>query len=182
MFLLKIKTVKKTINWKKKILPPFTNQLDHSLKFPKLRGRKELDTTKATQPSCKHATITGSLNIFQKSSMHVYLCAFFYTLLTFNFTLYPGLCIVMPVFGRPLLTKSGIKKLHAVWFQLIRNKSCDICLLCTSTTFIKICVVLLELPQWLSGKESACNVGAAGAAGLIPGSGRSPEGGNGRLL
>ena len=38
------------------------------------------------------------------------------------------------------------------------------------------------LPQWLSGKESACNVGAAGAAGLIPGSGRSPEGGNGRLL
>ena len=31
-------------------------------------------------------------------------------------------------------------------------------------------------PQRLSGKESACN---AGDVGLIPGSGRSPGGGNG---
>ena len=31
--------------------------------------------------------------------------------------------------------------------------------------------------QWLSGKESACNAGAAGDAGSIPGSGRSPGGG-----
>ena len=30
------------------------------------------------------------------------------------------------------------------------------------------------LPQRLSGKESACNAGASGDAGLIPGSGRSP--------
>ena len=29
------------------------------------------------------------------------------------------------------------------------------------------------LPRWLSGKESACNAGVAGAAGSIPGSGRS---------
>ena len=29
------------------------------------------------------------------------------------------------------------------------------------------------LPQWLSGKESTCNAGAAGDIGLIPGSGRS---------
>ena len=29
--------------------------------------------------------------------------------------------------------------------------------------------------QWLSGKESTCNAGAAGDAGSIPGSGRSPE-------
>ena len=29
------------------------------------------------------------------------------------------------------------------------------------------------LPQWLSGKESTCNAGAAGDAGSIPGSGRS---------
>ena len=35
---------------------------------------------------------------------------------------------------------------------------------------------VLELPQWLSGKESAAN---AGDMGLIPGSGRSPEEGNG---
>ena len=38
---------------------------------------------------------------------------------------------------------------------------------------------ILELPWWLSGKESACN---AGDAGSIPGSGRSPGGGNGNLL
>ena len=34
-------------------------------------------------------------------------------------------------------------------------------------------------PQWLSGKESACN---AGDTGSIPGSGRSPEEGNGYPL
>ena len=31
---------------------------------------------------------------------------------------------------------------------------------------------------WLSGKESACNAGDTEDMGLIPGSGRSPEGGN----
>ena len=36
-----------------------------------------------------------------------------------------------------------------------------------------------RLPQQLSGKESACN---AGDTGSIPGSGRSPEGGNGNPL
>ena len=35
------------------------------------------------------------------------------------------------------------------------------------------------LSRWPSDKESTCNAGyAAGAMGLIPGSGRSPEGGN----
>ena len=38
------------------------------------------------------------------------------------------------------------------------------------------------LPQWLSGKESACNTGEAGDLGLIPGSGRSPGGGYGSPL
>ena len=33
----------------------------------------------------------------------------------------------------------------------------------------------LGLPRWLTGKETACNAGHAGAAGLIPGSGRSSE-------
>ena len=32
-------------------------------------------------------------------------------------------------------------------------------------------------PRWLSGKESACDTGAAGDKSLIPGSGRSPGGG-----
>ena len=38
------------------------------------------------------------------------------------------------------------------------------------------------LPWWLRGKESACNGGATGDSGLIPGSGRSPGGGHGNLL
>ena len=36
-----------------------------------------------------------------------------------------------------------------------------------------------KLPQWLSGKEFACN---AGDPGLIPGLGRSPGGGHGNPL
>ena len=38
------------------------------------------------------------------------------------------------------------------------------------------------LPQWLSGKGSACNAGVAGDAGSIPGLGRSPGEGNGNQL
>ena len=38
------------------------------------------------------------------------------------------------------------------------------------------------LPQWLSCRESPCNAGATGDAGLIPGLGRSPEGWHGNLL
>ena len=39
--------------------------------------------------------------------------------------------------------------------------------------------VFTGLPQWLSGKESACN---AGDTGSIPGSGRSPGEGHGNPL
>jgi len=38
------------------------------------------------------------------------------------------------------------------------------------------------LLQWLNGKESTCNAGDTGDASLMPGSGRSPGGGNGNLL
>ena len=38
------------------------------------------------------------------------------------------------------------------------------------------------LPQWLSSKESACNAGDTGNLSSIPGSGRSPGGGNGNPL
>ena len=41
---------------------------------------------------------------------------------------------------------------------------------------------LLRLPWWLSGKEFACNTGAAGGTGLIPGSGRSSGGWHGNPL
>ena len=38
------------------------------------------------------------------------------------------------------------------------------------------------LPQWLSGRESACNAGDTGDVGSFPGVGRSPGGGNGNPL
>ena len=37
-------------------------------------------------------------------------------------------------------------------------------------------------PRWLSGKELACNAGAVGDAGLMPGLGRSSGVGNGNPL
>ena len=40
----------------------------------------------------------------------------------------------------------------------------------------------LGLPQWLSGKESACNAGNSGDVHSIPVSGRSPGGINGNPL
>ena len=40
----------------------------------------------------------------------------------------------------------------------------------------------LGLPQWLTGKESACSAGDTGDRGLIPGLGSSPGGGNGNPL
>ena len=39
-----------------------------------------------------------------------------------------------------------------------------------------------SIPCGLLGKESTCNAGVAGDTGLIPGSGRSPGGGNGNPL
>ena len=41
---------------------------------------------------------------------------------------------------------------------------------------------LMDFPNGSAGKESACNVGDTGNVGLIPGSGRSPGGGNGNPL
>ena len=40
-------------------------------------------------------------------------------------------------------------------------------------------IVSLRLLSWLNHKESSCNTGDSG---LIPGSGKSPGGGNGSLL
>ena len=39
-----------------------------------------------------------------------------------------------------------------------------------------------KLPQWLSSKESACNVGDTEDVSLTPGSGRSSGGGHGSPL
>ena len=40
----------------------------------------------------------------------------------------------------------------------------------------------IGLPQWLSSKESICNAEDTGDTGSIPGSGRSPGGGDGNPL
>ena len=40
----------------------------------------------------------------------------------------------------------------------------------------------VRLSQWLSGKETACNAGATGDLGTIPGLGRFPRGGHGNPL
>ena len=40
----------------------------------------------------------------------------------------------------------------------------------------------MGFPDGSAGKEPTCNTGDAGDAGLIPGSGRSPGGGNGNPL
>ena len=45
-------------------------------------------------------------------------------------------------------------------------------------SLIMISVPFSQLPQWLRGKESACNTGTAGDAGVIPGSERSRRGGH----
>ena len=45
-----------------------------------------------------------------------------------------------------------------------------------------VIVFIIELSQWLSGKESACNAGATGDAGSISELGRSPGEGNGNPL
>ena len=42
--------------------------------------------------------------------------------------------------------------------------------------------ILIGKPPWCSGKESTCHTGDAGDLGPIPGSGRSPGGGNGNPL
>ena len=42
--------------------------------------------------------------------------------------------------------------------------------------------LMFGLPWWLSSKESACNAGAVGDKGSIPGSGRSPGEGHGNPL
>ena len=44
------------------------------------------------------------------------------------------------------------------------------------------CEVRMRASPWLSSKESACNAGATGDTGSIPGSGRSPGGGHGHPL
>ena len=46
------------------------------------------------------------------------------------------------------------------------------------TSVLQTLMPLTGLPQWLSGKESACSAGVTGETDSISGSGRSPGGGH----
>ena len=52
----------------------------------------------------------------------------------------------------------------------------------SETSRIGKSIEIRELPQCLSGKETACNAGNSGDMGSIPGSGRSLGGGHGNPL
>ena len=56
------------------------------------------------------------------------------------------------------------------------------CLPLNCKSFLKISIEPLRLPQWLSGKESACHEGDTGDTGSIPESGRSTGGGHSNPL
>ena len=48
--------------------------------------------------------------------------------------------------------------------------------------YIYMYIYIHRLTWWLSGKESACNIGASGDSGSIPELGGSPGGGHGNSL
>ena len=69
--------------------------------------------------------------------------------------------------------KIGVKTSNdSMWHQVVKRKEKE----------LRMTPRCLGLPRWLSGKESTCSAEAAGDAGLIPESGRSPGGGHGNPL
>ena len=70
------------------------------------------------------------------------------------------------------------KLIIAIHFIMFKNMESLCCALETNI----ISYVNFGLPQWLGGKESFSNAGAAGGVGSISGSGRSQEGGQGNPL
>ena len=81
---------------------------------------------------------------------------------------------------------------HAIW-KRIHEKNYALKMFCSLVNIalmpISSCDILLQwcmtslgFPRGSVGKESTCNAGDAGAAGSIPGFGRSPGGGHGNPL
>ena len=71
-----------------------------------------------------------------------------------------------------------IKLIIAIQFIMFKNMESLCCALETNI----ISYVKFGPPQWLSGKASPCNAGAARGVGWTPGLGRSHGGGHGNPL
>ena len=72
-----------------------------------------------------------------------------------------------------IISVTGHESMRSIFPLHVESLYC----LCVSVCMC-VCIAFLLL-SWLSGKEIACNAGDARSAGLIPGSGRCPGGGNG---
>ena len=86
--------------------------------------------------------------------------------------------------------------LEAIWFTLFaliissrepsvlqqRIQFTSYFLICTKILEFQSLNVKLGFPEWLNSEESTCNAGDAGDSNSIPGSERSPAGGNGNSL
>jgi len=71
---------------------------------------------------------------------------------------------------------------YEFWY-LVSFAQCHICLFCSSWFFLrKSCIEIRGIPSGSVVKNLPANTWDAGDAGSIPGSGRSPGGGNGNLL
>ena len=70
------------------------------------------------------------------------------------------------------ISEENRQVLHVFMLVHVHMHICS-CILSFFFFFLSM-LSLYGLPWWLSGKESACNVGAAGGACSIPGSGNPP--------
>ena len=81
-----------------------------------------------------------------------------------------------------LMNSQGWLPLGLTGLISLRSKGLSLSVSLSFSLWVAYCTVNYWLPRWLNGKESTCSAEAVGNLGLIPGSGRSPGGGNGNLV
>ena len=111
---------------------------------------------------------------------------FFAFLKEYGLPLFHWFVAALYIFKTPILCVSCMhcKELTRLWCgfnlqYLCWERSFCFCVFFLMSAHLKCFHFVIGLPWWLSGKESACNVGDLS---LIPGSGRSPGEGKGHLL
>ena len=88
-----------------------------------------------------------------------------------------------PVFPAPFVENTTLSPLNVLGTLFKNQLTTDTWVyFCTINSIPLICVSILGFSNGSLVKESACNAGDTGNVGSIPGSGRSPEGGNGNPL